>query len=68
MTEELLVHAGINHQLALYFAFSHLPITVSETLVIEALILYFKAGLLLCPSQLPGVPLKYEPDTSSSSS
>ena len=26
MTEELLVHAGINHQLALYFAFNQLPI------------------------------------------
>ena len=27
MTEELLVHAGINHQLALFFAFHQLPIT-----------------------------------------
>ena len=25
MTEELLVHAGINHQLALFYAFPHLP-------------------------------------------
>ena len=27
MTEELLVHAGINHQLALFFAFHQLPVT-----------------------------------------
>ena len=26
LTEELLVHAGINHQLALYWCFPHLPI------------------------------------------
>lgn len=63
MTEELLVHAGINHQLAFFFAFHQLPITVyslrhTGNRGIEAIHGIFRGGAASLPITAPNLSFR----------
>ena len=63
MTEELLVHAGINHQLALFFAFHQLPITDyslrhTGNRGIEAIHGIFRGGAASLPITAPNLSFR----------
>ena len=63
MTEELLVHAGINHQLALFFAFHQLPVTDDSlrhtgNRGIEAIHGIFRGGAASLPITAPNLSFR----------
>ena len=78
MTEELLVHAGINHNLALFYAFPHLPLSEyslrnTGNRGLEAIHGIFRGGSSCLPITCPNLSFreflsKNEPDTTGSPS
>ena len=63
MTEELLVHAGINHQLALFYAFPHLPASNynmrhTGNRGLEAIHSIFRGGSASLPITVPNLSFR----------